>query len=158
MKISLDRKQSEIERRLSCALTNNPFITLNRDVARVFSDWLFELGVPKDSYFFGIFSKISVGGADRDEDCYVSLGYPTEIIDTTDYIWSQWGMSRDFIALDTIEGQGSTVYSIKTGAVYDFSSWDVEKLNNYEIEPSWPTIEDFLLHFLPETLPEKLQD
>jgi hypothetical protein len=73
---------------------------------------------------------------------------------TTEFTRGFFGLSDDFICLDTAEGEGYIVYSKSTGAIHEGGLPEVDALNARTLAPTWASFFDLMLDYtMPGFIP-----
>jgi hypothetical protein len=75
---------------------------------------------------------------------WYELNEPESLQGWTEYAQTELGVPAEFIALSSIEGQGMTLFSKKTGGVFDVEYGQFEKLEAGELKPIAGSVVGFL--------------
>lgn len=119
-----------------------------RDHARDTVKSLSEIGIAPDSTITELSTRF--GWSFRTRTSRYELLAPLEIAEWTDYAHDELGVSRDFIALTSNEGQGILLMDRNSGTVYDVAYGQFDTLENGTLAPLANSFPDFLVWYVDD--------
>lgn len=72
------------------------------------------------------------------------VDFGSSIMSTLDYFNERYDLGRQFVPLVSDESEGSFLYDVRTGRVYDFRLAEYEQFKSGRVEPRWASFGEFL--------------
>lgn len=77
-----------------------------------------------------------------------SKPWETPVGSTTVYVREGWAVPDEFICLSTIDTEGTFLYHLPTGSIYDFNLGQDNELRSGALQPRWKTFFEFIEWYL----------
>jgi hypothetical protein len=113
-------------------------------------DQLRALGIQSDTQlaaFFLEFNATNMSSTSSFEELQELSSPSPQIQSATRFVHEVWGLPREYVALTSCEGEGGYLYSILTGAVYDFDLATREAFLDHP-HPKWKDFNTFIEWYL----------